>query len=140
MAYNHTPANLKVCARRKVPAKHFKICHILYIRKPKVAFSVFHFVLLYFSPDECPDLCRHRPGHSLGEKNKVARNEKRKKQLWGSQSFQCAILEFIWRGFLAQSRLCMQNILTLLSNYYLVRTVTNKEIFSNHNNKKNFPS
>ena len=24
----------------------------------------------------------HRPGHSLGEKNKVARNEKWKKQLW----------------------------------------------------------
>ena len=57
-----------------------------------------------------------------------------------SQCFQCAILEFIWRGFLAQSRLCMQNILTLLSNYYLVRTVTYKEIFSNHNNKKIFPS
>ena len=33
----------------------------------------------------------------------------------------------------------MQKILTLLSNYYLVRTVTYKEIFSNHNNKKKFP-
>ena len=28
-------------------------------------------------------LCRHRPGHSLGEKNKVAPNEKRKKKLRG---------------------------------------------------------
>ena len=57
-----------------------------------------------------------------------------------TQCFQWAILEFIWRGFLAQSRLCMHKILTLLSNYYLVRTVTYKEIFSNHNNKKIFPS
>ena len=32
----------------------FKICHILYIRKPKVAFSVFQFVLLYFSPSLMP--------------------------------------------------------------------------------------
>ena len=29
--------------------KRFKICHILYIRKPKVTFSIFHFVLLIFS-------------------------------------------------------------------------------------------
>ena len=45
--YYTTPPNFKVCARRKVPEKFFKICHILYIRKPKVAFFVFHFVLLY---------------------------------------------------------------------------------------------
>ena len=45
--YRITPPNFRVCARQKVPAKRFKICHILYIRKPKVAFSVFHFVLLY---------------------------------------------------------------------------------------------
>ena len=25
---------------------------------------------LIFSPNECPDLCRHRPGHSLGEEIK----------------------------------------------------------------------
>ena len=70
------------CARWKLPAKYFKLCHILYIRKPKVAFSVFHFVLLYFFPYEWPGLCRHRPGHSLGKTNKVARNENWKKQLW----------------------------------------------------------
>ena len=28
-----------------------------------------------FSPDKCPGLYRHRPGHALG-KNKVERNEK----------------------------------------------------------------
>ena len=29
----------------------------LYVRKLKVAFSVFHFMLLNFSPNECPGLC-----------------------------------------------------------------------------------
>ena len=37
------------------------------IRTPKVAFSVFHFVLLYFFPNECPGPCRHILGHSLGK-------------------------------------------------------------------------
>ena len=46
------------------PAKHVKTCYILYIWKPKVAFSIFHFVLLYFPPG----LRGHRPGHSLGKK------------------------------------------------------------------------
>ena len=40
----------------------------------------FH-AFLFFPPNECPGLCRHRPaGHSLGKK-KVARNEKRKKYM-----------------------------------------------------------
>ena len=56
--------------------------YFIYIRKTKVAFSVFHFVLHYFcSLNECPDQCQHKPGHLLGEKNKVAWNEKWKKQL-----------------------------------------------------------
>ena len=42
-----TPPNFRVCARRKVPAKCCKIWHILYIRKPKVAFSVLcYFIIL----------------------------------------------------------------------------------------------
>ena len=45
----NTTSNFRVYAQRKVPAKCFKIYHILYIRKPKVAFSAFHFVLLYIS-------------------------------------------------------------------------------------------
>ena len=40
----------------------------LNIWNSKIAFSVFHFVLLYFCPNECPGLCWHRPGHSLGKK------------------------------------------------------------------------
>ena len=43
-----TPPNFRVCARWKVPAKRFKICHILCLRKPKVAFSIFHFVIVPF--------------------------------------------------------------------------------------------
>ena len=40
--------------------------------------SFFHFVLLYFFPNECPGLFRHSPGHSLGEKIKLheMKNEK----------------------------------------------------------------
>ena len=52
--YQHclfTPPNFRVCSRRKVPVKRFKICHVLYLQKPKVAFSIFHFVLLYFFPN-----------------------------------------------------------------------------------------
>ena len=37
---------------------------------------------LYVLPNECPGLCRHRPRHLLG-KNKIARNGKRKKILYG---------------------------------------------------------
>ena len=37
--YVYTHPNFRVCARRKVPPKRFKIRHILYIQKPKVPFS-----------------------------------------------------------------------------------------------------
>ena len=40
--------------------KRFKISHILHIRKPKVSFFIFHFVILYFFPNESPGLCRHK--------------------------------------------------------------------------------
>ena len=36
-----TPPNFKVCARRKVPTKRFKFCHILYVRNPKLLFPFF---------------------------------------------------------------------------------------------------
>ena len=45
-----TPHNLRVCARWKVPAKCFKICHTFGKRKPMYFFSIFHFVRLYFFP------------------------------------------------------------------------------------------
>ena len=47
-------------------------------KKTHVVFFVFHFVQLYFFPYECPGLCQHRPGHSLGENIKLhkMKNEK----------------------------------------------------------------
>ena len=33
--------------------------------KTHVVFFLFHFVLLYFFPNECPGLCQDRPGHPL---------------------------------------------------------------------------
>ena len=39
--------------------------------KTHVVFFVFHFVLLYFFPNKCHGLCRHRPGHPLGTKWKT---------------------------------------------------------------------
>ena len=48
-----TPPNFRVCARGKVPAKHFKICHILYSKYyTKTQSCFFHFsfhVTLLFS-------------------------------------------------------------------------------------------
>ena len=45
-----TLQKLEVYAWWNCSAKRFKICHILYIRKSKVAFSYFHFVLLNVLP------------------------------------------------------------------------------------------
>ena len=42
--------------------------YFIYTKTQKVAFSIFHFVLLYIFPYECPCLYQHRPGHSLGKK------------------------------------------------------------------------
>ena len=41
-------------------------------------YCIFHFVLLYFFPNDCPCLCRHVLGHLLDrEKNKVAQKGKK---------------------------------------------------------------
>ena len=65
--------NKEVIAQLNPLEKCFKICYILCIRKPMYFFSFFISCYFIFSPNECPGLCRHRPGHSLGEKkNKVA--------------------------------------------------------------------
>ena len=63
-----TPPNLRVCARQKVPAKRFKICHILYIYKnPKLLFRFSFRATLDFYLMNALGLCQHRPGHSLGK-------------------------------------------------------------------------
>ena len=39
---------LEIVLNKKFQRNASKICHILFIRKPIVAISIFHFVLLYF--------------------------------------------------------------------------------------------
>ena len=73
------------------PTKHFSKIHLLPTRLSLLPISEFvlnekfqrnasKFAIFYvFQSCFLLGLCRHRPGHSLGEKNKVVRNEKRKK-------------------------------------------------------------
>ena len=70
-----------VFARRKIPAKRFKICHILYVIYTKTLSCFFYFSFCATLCNECPGPWRwHRPAwHSLG---KLAWNKKWKKQLW----------------------------------------------------------
>ena len=59
--------------------------NLLYFMHTKTQSCFLHFSFrasLFFFPNECPGLCRHRPGTFIGEKNKVAGNEKWKKELW----------------------------------------------------------
>ena len=57
-----------------------KFAIFLEYENPRGFFSFFiSCYILYFFPNKCPSLCRHRPGHSFVKKYKVARNEKRKK-------------------------------------------------------------
>ena len=49
-------------------ASKFAVFYMYEKWKAKVVFSIFHFgQLFYVFPNECPGLCRHRPGHSLGK-------------------------------------------------------------------------
>ena len=68
-----------------------------YNKKIRIVFFVFHFEQLLFFPNECPSLCRYRPGHSLG-KMKVAQNEKRKKLRGFSYYKNIANFEAFWRA------------------------------------------
>ena len=68
--------------------KYFRsenIQHLPYFWNTKtlvgVFFSVFHFVLHYFVPYECPGVCRHRPGDSLGKILKYHEMENDKKYI-----------------------------------------------------------
>ena len=57
-----------------------KFAIFLEYENPKLLFPFFILCNLIFLPNECPGLYQHGPGHSLGEKNKVARNEKQNKK------------------------------------------------------------
>ena len=60
-------------------------------KKTHVVFFIFHFEQLSFFPNECPGLCR------LSEKDKVARNEKRKKLHGFSYYKNIANFEAFWQ-------------------------------------------
>ena len=66
----------------KWPSKILQNLPYFYRKKPHTIFSDFHFKQVYFFPNEFPGLCWHRPGHSLGEKNLVAQDEKQKETTW----------------------------------------------------------
>ena len=54
----------------------------------------------YYFPNECPGLCRHRQGHSLGEKTKIARNEKKNYASKYSKNMEIwQILKYFARAF-----------------------------------------
>ena len=68
-----------ICDEINCLEKRFKICHILYTYTKIQSCLFWFFISCYFifPPNECPGLCSHRPGHSLGKKIKyIARNEK----------------------------------------------------------------
>ena len=83
----------------------------MYIEKPKVAFSIFHFVLLYFSlSNECPGLCRNRPGHSLGKKIKTHEKKNGKSNFGFSNIWNIANFEvFCWNILLSANLLFLKS-------------------------------
>ena len=63
--------NIEFVLKFFAKTKCFKICHIFGKRKHTyLDFFVFHFILLYFFPNVCSGLCRHRPGAFIREKIK----------------------------------------------------------------------
>ena len=88
--------------------------------KTHVVFFVFHFVLLYFFPNYCPGLCRHRPGHLLG-KNKVAWNEKREKLHGFSYSKSMANFEAFCRSFCWAHKGFLIHLMLVLPTYFFTR-------------------
>ena len=56
----------------KCPSDNLQNLPYFYHKKTQVVFfRFFHFVQIHFPPNECPGLCPHRPGHSLGKKIKL---------------------------------------------------------------------
>ena len=63
---NHSSEIRGLCFM-KWPSKMLQNLLYLWNMKIHVGFSFFLFMLLYFSPNECPGQCQHKPGHSLGK-------------------------------------------------------------------------
>ena len=77
LSLEHTLQKREVYAWWNDLEKHFKICHFLEYENPHS--FCFHFVPLNFPPNECPGLCQHRPRAFIRGENKIAWNEKWKK-------------------------------------------------------------
>ena len=54
----------------KFQQNHSKFAIFYIYENPKLLFPFFISCYFIFSPNECPGLCQHRPGHSLGKKIK----------------------------------------------------------------------
>ena len=59
-------------------ASKFAIFYLVY-QNPKLLFPFFIWCNFMFLPNECPGLCRHRPGHSLGKKLKLLEMKNKQK-------------------------------------------------------------
>ena len=57
------------------------LLYFMYKKTHVVVFFIFHFIQLWVLPNECPGLCQHRPGHSLG-KNIKLHKMKNEKSTW----------------------------------------------------------
>ena len=60
----HSSEKRILCLKKSSSKRLQNLPYSVYIRKPKVVFSIFHFVLLYLLPIQC----QHRSGNSLGKK------------------------------------------------------------------------
>ena len=78
------PINKRFLLKVLTPQNASKIAIFLWKENPKLLFPFLILCYFIFSPNECPGLCRHRPGSRtfIREKYKVAQYKKWKKQLW----------------------------------------------------------
>ena len=58
----------RVMLDEKFQRKASKFAIFYMCKNPKLLFPFFILCYFIFSPNECPGLCQHRPGHSLGKK------------------------------------------------------------------------
>ena len=59
---------LKFVLDEKFQQNASKVAIFYIYENPKMLFPFFILCYFIFLPNECPGLCRHRPGHLLGKK------------------------------------------------------------------------
>ena len=100
----HSSQFQSLCSIQSSSKMHQNLSHFIYT---KTQSCLFHFVLLYFFPYECPGLCQHRPrAFIIGKKIKLLemKNEKKLRRFsyyknianfeafWGDKNFSNNIL------------------------------------------------